>query len=56
MRQFIYYKVVNGCRVRFWKDTKCDIVPLLDLMNSLYSIAANKEAKVVDVWDATGVY
>ena len=43
----------NGRRLRFWKDVWCGKEALCDSFPSLYALAANKEALVVDLWDSS---
>jgi hypothetical protein len=44
--RFIYFKVGNGARIRFWYDTWCGDYPLKDIFPDLYCIARDKEAFV----------
>jgi hypothetical protein len=44
--RFIYFKVGNGARIRFWYDTWCGDYPLKDIFPNLYCIARDKEAFV----------
>ena len=48
------FSVGNGRRVRFWKDCWCGEEPLSLSFPSLFSLAVNKEALVLDVWDPVG--
>ena len=44
--RFIYFKVGNGARTRFWLDTWCGDYPFKDIFPNLYCIARDKEAFV----------
>ena len=47
------FSLGNGGRLRFWKDVWCGEEALCDSFPSLYALAANKEALVVDLWDSS---
>ncbi len=44
--RFIFFKVGNGARTRFWLDTWCGDSPFKDIFPDLYCIARDKEAFV----------
>ena len=42
----------NGRRAHFWKDILCWEEPLFVAFPSLFAMAENKEARVVDMWES----
>ena len=47
----IPFSVGNGRRVRFWRDRWCGDSPLCESFPSFFSLSAEKEVGVADVWD-----
>ena len=47
----IFFFVGNGRRVRFWRDRWCGDSPLSVSFPTLFDLAIDKEAWVVDFWD-----
>ena len=41
----------DGRRINFWSDVWCGVETLCNCFPSLFILATNKEAKVVDIWD-----
>ena len=47
----ISFSVDNGRKVRFWRNRWCGDSPLSVSFPTLFALAIDKEAWVVDIWD-----
>ena len=50
----ISFAVVNGSRVKFWKDRCCSKEPLYVTFPLLFALFYSKEAWVADFWEQRG--
>ena len=49
--QNMVFSLGDGRRINFWKDVWCGEEALCSIYPSLFNLALNKEATVVDTWD-----
>ncbi|TYK07811.1 hypothetical protein E5676_scaffold1737G001050 [Cucumis melo var. makuwa] len=47
---FSAFLLGEGTKIKFWKDSWCDVQPLAETFPSLFSLSLNKNALVADCW------